>query len=131
MLGDKLPRPARLSAKSVAAAFRSLLPPEVMMRHRVVPFAFAPGTGRRTLLVAMVDPANLAALDDVRFAAGMAVRGVAVHPEDIDEVLGIAPARPQRAAARNGDRPRGIDFRPDGRCTLEDGWYFPGSQTRF
>ncbi|MEW6323951.1 MAG: hypothetical protein AB1515_01035 [Nitrospirota bacterium] len=48
-----------------------LLSPELAQRHGAVPFQ---KEGRRTLCVAMADPSELAALDELKFAAGSDIK---------------------------------------------------------
>ncbi|WP_307401791.1 GspE/PulE family protein [Desulfofundulus luciae] len=59
------------------------LPEAVLRRHKVVPVK---KEGRR-LIVAMSDPLNLVALDDIRLASGLEVEPVLAREEEIDAVL--------------------------------------------
>jgi type IV pilus assembly protein PilB len=54
-------------------------------RYRTIPIAFA---GKRTLLVATADPANVLALDDIAMATGYEVRRAVSSPEDIEALIG-------------------------------------------
>jgi len=127
MVGNKLPNPAKLVAAGIPPVFRALLPTQFMRRHRAVPVSFERGTGSGTLVVAMVDPGDLQALDDVRFATGLPVRAVVAREEDIDEFLGAAPG----GAAPSGGGAAAVEFRPDVACTVEAGWFVPEMVTRF
>jgi type IV pilus assembly protein PilB len=59
------------------------LPEAVLRRHKVVPVK---KEGRR-LIVAMSDPLNLVALDDIRLASRLEVEPVLAREEEIDAVL--------------------------------------------
>ena len=58
-----------LSGFEVEAAVLDLIPADTVRRHRIVPLR----RSGATLTVAMTDPRNVAALDDVRFRTGCAV----------------------------------------------------------
>jgi type IV pilus assembly protein PilB len=53
-------------------------------RYHAVPVSFA---GDRTLLVAMVDPANVLAIDDIAVMTGYEVRPAVASPPDIEDLL--------------------------------------------
>ncbi len=81
---------------SVPRSVWSLLPERWIRALRAFPVALE-GIGRHTtLVVAMSDPGDLAAIDDVAFATGMRVRAVAVSPEAIDRAIAahLGPERP-------------------------------------
>ena len=61
-----------------------LVSPAAIKRYQAVPVAFA---GDRTLLVAMADPANVLAVDDIAVMTGYEVRPAVASPADIDHVL--------------------------------------------
>ncbi len=61
-----------------------LVSPSAVKRYRAVPVAFA---GERTLLVAMADPANVLAIDDIGVMTGYEVRPAVSSPQDIDRLL--------------------------------------------
>jgi type IV pilus assembly protein PilB len=62
----------------------NVLPPEVAKRCELVPIA---REGERTLVVAMADPANVVAIDDVEIQTGMIVRATVATREDILSVI--------------------------------------------
>jgi type IV pilus assembly protein PilB len=62
-----------------------LVTPAAAKRYEAVPVAFA---GDRTLLVAMSDPANVLAIDDIAVMTGYEVRPAVASPGDIDGLLG-------------------------------------------
>jgi type IV pilus assembly protein PilB len=61
-----------------------LVTPAAIKRYQAVPVSFA---GDRTLLVAMADPANVLAVDDIAVMTGYEVRPAVAAPTDIDFVL--------------------------------------------
>ena len=61
-----------------------LVTPAAVKRYEAVPVAFA---GDRTLLVAMVDPANVLAIDDIAVMTGYEVRPAVSSPGDIEGLL--------------------------------------------
>ena len=73
-----------LSAYRVDMAAVSLLPADVAKRNELVPIA---RDDERTLVVAMADPANVVAIDDVEIQTGMNVRTAVATREDILAVI--------------------------------------------
>jgi type IV pilus assembly protein PilB len=61
-----------------------LVTPAAIKRYQAVPVAFA---SDRTLLVAMADPANVLAVDDIAVMTGYEVRPAVASPSDIESVL--------------------------------------------
>jgi type IV pilus assembly protein PilB len=61
-----------------------LVTPAAVRRYRAVPVAFP---GERTLLVAMSDPANVLAQDDIAVMTGYEIRPAVASPTDIDALL--------------------------------------------
>jgi type II secretion system protein E len=59
------------------------LPAELAFRHQVLPLAADEGA----LLVAMADPTNLSALDDLRFVTGRAVEAVVADADEIRRLV--------------------------------------------
>src|SRR5919112_4390178 len=62
-----------------------LVTPAAIKRYQAVPVSFA---GDRTLLVAMSDPANVLAVDDIAVMTGYEVRPAVASPADIEFVVG-------------------------------------------
>jgi type IV pilus assembly protein PilB len=73
-----------LSQRRVDMAAVNLVPADVARRCELVPIA---REGERTLIVAMADPANVVAIDDVEIQTGMNVRAVVATREDILAVI--------------------------------------------
>jgi type IV pilus assembly protein PilB len=61
----------------------SLIPEQVARRYRALPIGHEDGK----LLVAMADPANLFALDDIRTLTGMEIQPVVATASDIDSAI--------------------------------------------
>ncbi len=74
-----------LSTHKVDMAAVNLLPPDVAKRSLLVPIG---REDERTLVVAMVDPANVVAIDDVEIQTGMSIQPVVATREDILAVIG-------------------------------------------
>jgi type IV pilus assembly protein PilB len=76
-----------LSQHRVDMAAVNLLPADVAKRNELVPIG---RDGDRTLIVAMADPANVVAIDDVEIQTGMSVRAAVATREDILAVISQA-----------------------------------------
>ncbi len=61
-----------------------LLSPQAARRYSAVPIGFEDGV----LLVAMADPSNVLALDDLKLITGIGIRVMVASPEDIAVVVG-------------------------------------------
>ena len=73
------------TARPVDLAAVALLPSEIARRCVLVPIG---REDERTLLVAMADPTNVVAIDDVEIHTGLGVRAVVATPEDIAGIIG-------------------------------------------
>jgi type IV pilus assembly protein PilB len=73
-----------LSVYSVDMAAANLLPISSARRYQAVPIGYA---DPQTLLVAMADPGNVLAADDIKMATGLQCRMVVADPVDIDSLL--------------------------------------------
>ena len=73
-----------LSAYRVDPDAAKLVTPAAVKRYQAVPVSFA---GERTLLVAMSDPANVLAQDDIAVMTGYEVRPAVASATDIDLLL--------------------------------------------
>ena len=80
-----------------------LVAPAAVRRYQAVPVSFV---GDRTLLVAMVDPANVLAIDDIAVMTGYEVRPAVASLADVEWLL-RAPRGPGLRPRR--DRPRGLE----------------------
>jgi type IV pilus assembly protein PilB len=73
-----------LSVYRVDPDAAKLVTPAAVKRYQAVPVSFS---GERTLLVAMVDPANVLAVDDIAVMTGYEVRPAVASAADIDQLL--------------------------------------------
>ena len=73
-----------LNEAQVDQGAASLVDAAVLRKHRVVPVAFA---NERTLIVAMADPANILAIDDLAMMTGYEIRRAVATSENVDAVL--------------------------------------------
>ena len=74
-----------LNAFQVDMAAANLLPVPSAKRYRAIPVSFE---NPETLLVAMADPADVLAADDIQMATGLACRIAVATPEDIEALVG-------------------------------------------
>jgi type IV pilus assembly protein PilB len=74
-----------LALYPVDMAAANLLPIASARRYEAVPIGYADS---RTLLVAMADPANVLAADDIKMATGLECHMVVADPTDIETLLG-------------------------------------------
>jgi type IV pilus assembly protein PilB len=82
----------------------SLVPEKLMRARRALPLARLSDGKRGPLVVALPDPADLAAIDEIAFATGMQVKPVLAAEPDLERALsrvldGVTP-RPQGVAER-------------------------------
>jgi type IV pilus assembly protein PilB len=73
-----------LSLYKVDPNAAKLVTPAAVRRYRAVPVSFV---GDRVLLVAMVDPANVLAVDDIAVMTGYEVRPAVATPGDIEQLV--------------------------------------------
>jgi type IV pilus assembly protein PilB len=62
-----------------------LVTPAAVKRYQALPVSFS---GERTLLVAMVDPANVLAVDDIQMMTGLTCQVAVAPEEDIEALIG-------------------------------------------
>lgn len=94
---------AWLRGKQVKAEVLSLLPGHIARRHRCLP-VMVDRKGPETLLVAMEDPSDAAALDDIALAVGRPVRVVLASPSELEDAIGRHYPAPA-ADEEEGDAP--------------------------
>src|SRR5712692_5663746 len=73
-----------LSDQTIDPTAAALLPEPVARRYRALPIGY---TEEARLIVAMADPANLFALDDIRTITGMDIQPVVATAADIDAAI--------------------------------------------
>ena len=74
-----------LSAYKVDMAAANLIPVTTARRYNAIPVGFV---DKETLLVAMADPTNLLAVDDIKIATGLDCRVAVAPEEDIESLMG-------------------------------------------
>jgi type IV pilus assembly protein PilB len=79
---------AWLRGKRIAPDVLEMIPAELAKKHRCLPLTIREETGGRVVYLAMQDPADLEALDDVGFRVGCKVKPVLVAPSELEEALG-------------------------------------------
>lgn len=95
-----------IGRRRIPPAILRLLPARLIRRRRLLPVALL-GSGRGPLLVAFSDPADLAAVDEARFAAGMPIRPVLAAGRDLE----MAAAR--SLGGGEGEELPAIELPPD------------------
>jgi type IV pilus assembly protein PilB len=74
-----------LTAYQVDMAAANLIPVNTARRYSAIPVGFL---GKQTLLVAMADPTNVLAIDDIQIATGLDCRVAVAADEDIEALIG-------------------------------------------
>ncbi len=108
-----------LSVYRVDPDAAKLVTPAAVKRYQAVPVSFA---GERTLLVAMSDPANVLAQDDIAVMTGYEVRPAVASASDIDALLerledpdfGNGATAPIEDDGDEGDEQRQVPAAPAG-----------------
>jgi type IV pilus assembly protein PilB len=87
-VGDQIGVPyLEIGDRAIPRHVLSLVPDRLIRTRKALPVERV-GSGRRgPLVVALADPSNLATLDEVAFATGMAVRPVLASEEDLDRAI--------------------------------------------
>jgi len=88
-----------LGALEVDHAVSLLISPELARRHRALPIAVEDDT----LLIAMTDPSDILALDDIRIMTGMHVRPCVVTDSDLRQAVDRAASMQQDVDHLVGD----------------------------
>ncbi|NLC67544.1 MAG: Flp pilus assembly complex ATPase component TadA [Clostridiaceae bacterium] len=69
---------------SIDTSAVSLVPPEIALRYSAIPVGF----DKEKLLVAMKNPSDVIAIDDLRIITGYSIEPVAISDDALDSVLG-------------------------------------------
>ncbi len=98
-VGEQIGVPfVEIGDRRIPPAVVALVPEKLVRARKVVPLEV--GNGRRgPVVVALADPSNLATLDEVAFATGLAVRPVLAAEGDLDRAIarlldGVVPPEP-------------------------------------
>ena len=78
---------ARIRGKSVNSDVLELVPVDLAEKYRCLPLFVREEGGAKTLFLAMEDPSDLDALDDLSFKVGEKVRPVLVAPTELEDAL--------------------------------------------
>jgi hypothetical protein len=78
---------ARIRGKRVSADALDCIGVELAEKHRCLPLFFKQDAGERVLFVAMEDPSDAEALDELERASGQRLRVVLVGPTELEEAL--------------------------------------------
>jgi type II secretory ATPase GspE/PulE/Tfp pilus assembly ATPase PilB-like protein len=88
VLGRQMGLPiVRLAGKRVDREILDLVPQSLAEKHRCIPLFFREEGGSGVLQLAVEDPANVEALDELRFALDLKFTPVLVSPTDLDDAL--------------------------------------------
>lgn len=92
-----------IGPRVVPPAVLGLLPARLVRARKVLPLELLGLGGRGPLVVAMADPADLCALDEVQFATGLEVRPLLAAEGDLDQAIArhLYGARPRDGLARD------------------------------
>ncbi len=67
---------------SIDEEILNLVPPNILKKHKMIPFEYSK-TGMNVLRVAMSDPMNMAAMDDINIITNLQVEPVVATPRDV------------------------------------------------
>lgn len=97
-----------LGDRRIPRAILNLVPISIIRRRHLVPLGLLQQAHRRgPLLVAVSDPADLTALDDVAFASGFPVKAVLASQSDVDQLIH------RHFEGLDTGHPRALDLPPD------------------
>ena len=77
----------RLEGKKVRAEILDIIPPDLAEKHRCLPLFVRSEDGVSALFLAMEDPADTEAVEDLGRLVGMQIRPVLVAPSELQEAL--------------------------------------------
>ncbi len=77
-----------LAEYRVDMAAANLIPVAAARRHNALPVGYVDGDKTESLLVAVADPANVVAVDDIQVATGLDCRVAVAAAEDIESLIG-------------------------------------------
>jgi type IV pilus assembly protein PilB len=90
-----------IGSRALPPAVLGLVPERLLRRHHAFPIGVVTdrGGGRAWLLVALAEPQDVSAIDELRFAAGIPVRALLAGKRDIAQALSrhfaVAPEEPE------------------------------------
>jgi type IV pilus assembly protein PilB len=111
-----------LSAQPIDATAAALVPEQVAYRYRAIPIGY---DDESRLIVAMADPANLFALDDIRTITGLEIQPVVATASDIESAIrryGRLDQSVEQVASQAAQAVEEDIFKPDRAATaVEEG----------
>jgi hypothetical protein len=78
---------ARIRGKTIDPEILELVPSDLSEKHRCLPLFLRQEDGSKQLFVAMEDPSDSAAVDDISFRVGLKVRPVLVAPSELQDAI--------------------------------------------
>ncbi|HTP50489.1 MAG TPA: hypothetical protein VMK42_07320 [Anaeromyxobacteraceae bacterium] len=124
--------PVSLAGSHVSPTIRALVPERLLKKHVAFPVRYEAGRGRGSLVLAITNPHNLAALDEIAFATGLEVRPVQGDDAEIRALLGLADDTVKRDEPAPAQTVEPLEFNAgeeDPGAELE--WFFPVGETRY
>jgi type IV pilus assembly protein PilB len=91
---------------TIDPALIRLIPAETAGKYNVIPV----GKSGNTLTLAMTDPTNVFAMDDIKFRTGLNVEPVVASETSIQEAVKQHYGAASAPAPRNGDNGKGVDL---------------------
>jgi type IV pilus assembly protein PilB len=95
-----------LSQITIEPALIRLIPAETAGKYNVIPV----GKSGNTLTLAMTDPTNVFAMDDIKFRTGLNVEPVVASETAIQEAVKLHYGAASAPAPRNGETGKGVDL---------------------
>jgi hypothetical protein len=78
---------ARIRGKTIDPEILELVPADLSEKHRCLPLFVREENGSKQLFVAMEDPSDSTAVDDISFRVGLKVRPVLVAPSELEDAI--------------------------------------------
>jgi hypothetical protein len=78
---------ARIRGKTIDPEILELIPADLSEKHRCLPLFLRQEDGSKQLFVAMEDPSDAAAVDDISFRVGLKIRPVLVAPSELSDAI--------------------------------------------
>jgi hypothetical protein len=78
---------ARIRGKTIDPEILDLVPSELSEKHRCLPLFLREEDGSKQLFIAMEDPSDSGAVDDISFRVGLKVRPVLVAPSELEDAI--------------------------------------------
>lgn len=109
---------AWLRGKRVKAEVLELVSGEIASKHRCMPLAATNGPEGRIVFLAMQDPSDLNAIDEIGFKLGCKIKPVLAAPSELEDALGrhypdIAASQTGREIELTSPIPMGVEGEPE------------------